>query len=292
MRPTTSTKKSKIILGDVIKVLRELDRNNKFDVIIADPPYNIGKSFGDNMELQNYINWSKNWIEQCLELLSDNGLMYVYGFSEILARVASQFPLEKQRFLVWHYTNKTSPLSKFWQRSHETILCLWKEKKPNLEIDQIREPYTNNGLKLKGRTRTNTKSRFGNKTTFYQINEKGALPRDVIKIQTLAGGVGTAERFFMCKDCDRNLYRSKEKKNHKDHDLIIHPTQKPIQLTEKLIFSKISYNSKGKVLMPFAGSGSECVVAEINNIEYLGIEVNPEYVEYANKWIELAKGDE
>jgi len=55
--------KSKIIEGDVIKVLKKLDRNNKFDVIIADPPYNIGKDFGNNIdyrELQNYIKWSKN----------------------------------------------------------------------------------------------------------------------------------------------------------------------------------------------------------------------------------------
>jgi site-specific DNA-methyltransferase (adenine-specific) len=54
--------KSKIIIGDVIKVLKKLDRNNKFDVIIADPPYNIGKDFGNNgddRELKNYINWSK-----------------------------------------------------------------------------------------------------------------------------------------------------------------------------------------------------------------------------------------
>ena len=62
--------KSKIIAGDVIKILKKLVRkaklsreaNNKFDVIIADPPYNIGKDFGNNIddrELKNYINWSK-----------------------------------------------------------------------------------------------------------------------------------------------------------------------------------------------------------------------------------------
>jgi site-specific DNA-methyltransferase (adenine-specific) len=90
------------------------------------------------------------------------------------------------------------------------------------------------------------------------------------------------ERYFMCKDCNKNLYLSSEKKNHKNHDLIIHPTQKPIQLAEKLIFSRINGN-KGRILTPFAGSGSECIVAEMNNIEYLGIEINPEYVEYANK---------
>ena len=143
--------KSKIIAGDVLKVLKKLDRNNKFDVIIADPPYNIGKDFGNNidyMELQNYTNWSKNWIEQCLELLENNGLIYVYGFSEILARVASQFPLEEQRFLIWHYSNKTSPSSNFWQRSHEAILCLWKNKRPNLEINYSSNEEVNNSANM------------------------------------------------------------------------------------------------------------------------------------------------
>jgi len=108
------------------------------------------------------------------------------------------------------------------------------------------------------------------------------LPRDVITIPALAGGAGMVERHFMCKDCNRNLYHSSEKKNHENHSLITHPTQKPIQLTEKLIFSRIN-GKKSRILIPFAGSGSECIVAEMNNIEYLGIEINPEYVEYANK---------
>ncbi|RIA93318.1 S-adenosyl-L-methionine-dependent methyltransferase [Glomus cerebriforme] len=179
--------KSKIIVGDVIKVLKKLDRDNKFNVIIADPP-------------------------------------------------------------------------------------------PNLEINQIREPYTDNYLKLNGKERANTKGRFGNKTTTYKVNGQGALPRDVITIPTLAGGAGMTERYFVCKDCNKNLYPPSEKKNHENHSLITHPTQKPIQLTEKLIFSRINGN-KGRILIPFAGSGSECVVAEMNNIEYLGIEINPEYVE-------------
>lgn len=285
--------KSKIINGDVIEILKSLDKSIKFDVIIADPPYNIGKDFGNNidyMELKKYIKWSKKWIELCLELLSDNGLLYVYGFSEILARVASQFPIERQRFLIWHYTNKTSPSSNFWQRSHEAILCLWKNVRPNLEIDQIREPYTEKYLKLNGKDRNATKGRFGKRVTTYKVNQYGALPRDVIKIPALAGGAGMVERHFMCNTCEKNLYHSSEKKNHENHKLLSHPTQKPIELTEKLIFSRINGNN-GRTLIPFAGSGSECVAAEINNIEYIGIEINPEYVEYANKWIELVKSE-
>ena len=31
------------------------------------------------------------------------------------------------------------------------------------------------------------------------------------------------------------------------------------------------------MLIPFAGSGSECVVAQEMGVDYLGIEINPEY---------------
>jgi site-specific DNA-methyltransferase (adenine-specific) len=280
--------KSKIIKGDVIACLSALDKNQKFDVIIIDPPYNIGKDFGnngDNMDLKEYIDWSKKWLNLCLDVLADNGLIYVYGFAEILARIAVEYPIEKQRILIWHYTNKTTPSSTFWQRSYEAILCLWKKDKPSLEIDQIREPYTQNYLKCAGKERKNTPGRFGSKTTTYQVNELGALPRDVIKIPALAGGAGLSERHFLCKTCG-TFHKSNELKNHKGHDVIQHPTQKPMALTEKLILSRINGNN-GRTLIPFVGSGSECIVARNLGVEFLGIEINPDYVKHANKWLEF-----
>ena len=131
---TISSFKSKIINGDVVEVLKKLPKNEKFDIIIADPPYNIGKNFGNNstnISIEKYIEWSKNWLTLCFDLLADNGLIYVYGFPEILARISVQYPLEKQKILVWHYTNKAVPTSNFWQRSYESILCLWKNSSLN-----------------------------------------------------------------------------------------------------------------------------------------------------------------
>lgn len=279
---------SRIIHGDVIECLKELDKQTKFDVIIIDPPYNIGKDFGnnwDNMPTDLYIKWAEQWLELCFDVLAENGLIYVYGFPEILARIAAQYPIEKQRILVWHYTNKTTPSSTFWQRSYESILCLWKNDRPSLEIDQIREPYTDKYLKFSGKERKSTKGRFGNQTTTYNVHENGALPRDVIKIPALAGGAGNIERIFMCRTCNRKLFTSRELKNHFNHDILQHPTQKPMALTEKLILSRINGN-KGRTLIPFAGSGSECVAAKKLGVEFLGIEINEEYVEYANKWLE------
>ena len=126
--------KSKIITGDVIEVLQSLPAGNKFDLVIADPPYNIGKDFGttkDRMPLDKYVEWVQEWVGLCLNLLTENGIIYVYGFSEILAHISVKYDIKNQHWLVWHYTNKNTPVQ-FWQRSHESIFVTleYGKKKP------------------------------------------------------------------------------------------------------------------------------------------------------------------
>jgi len=289
---------NQVVVGDVLQVLPDLiDLSKSYDVIIADPPYNIGKDFGNNhseLPIDEYVQWAKSWLDNCLELLKPNGLVYLYGFPEIVARISSQFPISQQRWLVWHYTNKTVPSLKFWQRSHEAILCLWKHGVPrvDLEIDQIREPYTHNYLKCAGKTRKSTPSRFGSsgKDTIYNAHKDGALPRDVIKVPALAGGAGYVERWFVCKSCGNRIFPPKSLSDHRTHDIVKHPTQKPMKLTRKLLMSRIN-GSGGDVLIPFAGSGSECVVAQELGINYLGIEINPEFADFANQWLAYSDDD-
>ena len=60
---------NKIINADCVKYLENWPKNTKFDLVIADPPYNIGKNFGSNLSLEKYIEWSKIWIKKCLSLL-------------------------------------------------------------------------------------------------------------------------------------------------------------------------------------------------------------------------------
>jgi len=42
----------------------------------------------------------------------------------------------------------------------------------------------------------------------------------------------------------------------------------------------------GIVLIPFAGSGSECVVAKELGLSYIAFELNPDYIRIAQKWLE------
>lgn len=243
---------------DCLQILPTLP-DKSAQIVIADPPYNIGKDFGNDSDKQAmpaYLEWTDKWIGECLRVLKDNGTMFVYGFSENLALILSRIPHNIQRrWIIWHYTNKTVPSLNFWQRSHESILVLWKTDKV-FHRDDIREDYTDGFLHgAAGKERAATKGRFskGEKSTTYTAHPNGALPRDVIKIPALAGGAGMKER-------------------------VAHPTQKPIVLCEKLLRSCRQPPSDGFVLIPFAGSGSECVAAKKLGLPFIGIECNPEYV--------------
>jgi len=281
---------NKIILGDAVKELRKLP-SDSCDVIIIDPPYNIGKDFGNNIdkrELNEYIEWSKGWINEAIRIMKPTGTMFIYGFSEILAYLSVAIPINK-RWLIWHYTNKNVASLNFWQRSHEAIICTWKNR-PIFNRDEVREPYTEGFLNgAAGKVRKGTLGRFSKEgvETIYNAHEGGALPRDVIKVPALAGGAGMIERWFLCKTCG-DVFEPQKLKDHLKHEVIKHPTQKPVELTQKLIKSAMP-KKNGIVLVPFVGSGSECVVAKELGLSYLGFELNPDYVKIAEKWLANTK---
>jgi site-specific DNA-methyltransferase (adenine-specific) len=260
------TIRQEIHQGDCLKILPTL-QSESAQIILADPPYNIGKDFGndsDKQPMDEYLIWTDKWINECLRVLKPNGTMFIYGFSEILALILSRVPRNiNRRWLVWHYTNKNVPSLNFWQRSHESIIVLWKSDKV-FHRDDVREAYTEGFLNgAVGRERKATKGRFSNgeKTTTYTAHPNGALPRDVIKIPALAGGAGAKER-------------------------VNHPTQKPLALCEKLLQSCKQPADAGYVLIPFAGSGSECVASKQLGLPYVGIELNEDYVALIRKRLE------
>lgn len=282
---------NKIICGDAVEELKKLP-DESCDIIICDPPYNIGKDFGNNhdkRELNEYVSWCKEWMDECIRVMKPAGTMFIYGFSEILAYLSVEIPINK-RWLIWHYTNKNVASLNFWQRSHEAIICAWK-KKANFNRDDIREPYTKGFLNgAAGKVRKGTAGRYSSngKETVYKAHTGGALPRDVIKIPALAGGAGMNERWFICKTCEGKVFEPRELKKHIDHEIIKHPTQKPIALSRKLVTSAMP-KKDGVVLVPFVGTGSECVAAKKLGQSYIGFEINPDYIKLAEKYLEHTK---
>ena len=276
--------------ADAVEALQSIP-SNSVDCVLIDPPYNIGVKFGNfsyKKKIEEYVEWCEKWLSESERILKDNGTMYVYGFSEILAHVSTKVQLP-HRWLIWHYTNKSVPSSKFWQRSHESIIVAWKPERI-FNLDEVREPYTKTFLKnAAGKKRNATPGRYGKgKETTYTAHEKGALPRDVIKISALAGGAGKKERIGWCYDCETSFF-GKNYVEHKEHKHFKHPTQKPLELTKKLLIAACP-SEGAKVVIPFSGSGSECYAADSLGMKYLGFDLNQEYVIMSNDFIEKMRG--
>ena len=249
---------NQVYMMDCVEGMKKLPANS-VQIIICDCPYNIGKDFNndsDRQTMENYLKWCDVWIAESLRILKPNGTMYIYGFSEILAFIRVRLTC-KVRWLIWHYTNKTVPSLKFWQRSHESILCCWKDSH-HFNTDAVREPYTDTYVNnAAGKVRKATKGRYskGEKETTYTAHKDGALPRDVIKVPALAGGAGKKER-------------------------VDHPTQKPMELCLKLLRAS-KQNNTDLVVIPFCGSGSEAVACKRMGLPFITFEINEDYVALA-----------
>ena len=64
-----------------------------------------------------------------------------------------------------------------------------------------------------------------------------------------------------------------------------HPTQKPLTLCDTLIKASLNKEKEQNTLLvvPFAGSGSECVSAKRNSVDFIGFEINNNYITIANE---------
>jgi site-specific DNA-methyltransferase (adenine-specific) len=269
---------------DCVEGIKLLE-DSSIDIAIADPPYNVGIDFGfggDVMPWDDYFAWCDAWIAECLRVLKPNGTLFIYGYPEISAMISVKFPIDKQRWLMWHYSNHNIPHAQFWQRSHQSIVCHWKGRKPMFNRDAVREPYTEAHAKRYGKFRPPAKNPFSmndSKETATHANPDGALPRDKFIIPA-----SSADRIIYCNTCGC-IATPKHRQEHKGHDLLTHPAQKPYAISERLI---LSCKPKGEfnVLVPFCGSSSECLVALKHGGSFFAFEINPDYVKLASKNLE------
>jgi len=87
------------------------------------------------------------------------------------------------------------------------------------------------------------------------------------------GDSGSAARFFYCSKCSK-----------KDRDGSSHPTMKPTDLMRYLC--RLITPPGGVVLDPFMGSGSTGKAAKCEGFDFIGIELDAEYVEIARRRID------
>ena len=101
-----------IINADCDRVLDSMLRSGvKYDLILTDPPYNIGKDFGnksDQLPLNDYLKRMYGRIDVLKELLSCNGSIIWFGIHDYLCFFQVymyQVGLYYRRMNIWHYEN-------------------------------------------------------------------------------------------------------------------------------------------------------------------------------------------
>jgi len=77
-----STKFGTLYHGDCLDLLKELPAES-VDLVFADPPFNLGKLYGDHYDdgkaEVEYLQWSKEWIAGCCALLKPGGAFFLYN---------------------------------------------------------------------------------------------------------------------------------------------------------------------------------------------------------------------
>ncbi len=247
---------NKILNGDTLDILKKIP-NESFDLIFADPPYNLqigeGLKRPDNSKVngvndswdqfenfKKYDEFCKTWLVECKRVLKKTGTIWVIGSYHNIFRLG--YHLQNLNYwilndLIWR---KNNPMPNFkgtrFTNAHETLIWASKNKKSK---------YTFNYQSLKC---------FNDDL---QMRSDWLLP--------------------ICNGKERL------KKNGKK----IHSTQKPESLLHRIILA--STNKGDSIFDPFLGTGTTAVVAKKLGRKYFGVERDKRYFKAAEERISKTK---
>ena len=134
-----------LISGDASEEMSKFP-NACIDLLIADPPYNLGKDYGNNRDLKawhEYEFFTRSWLTQAVRLLKPQGSLYVFMgvrfISKLFIILEDDLGLNFNGWITWHYTQGMGRKTGFSPR-HEDILCFTKTQHYTFNLDDIRIP--------------------------------------------------------------------------------------------------------------------------------------------------------
>lgn len=248
---------NKLIEGDCLEGMKQL-ADGSVDLVFSDPPFNIGYHYDvyqDNLEDNEYLDWSRQWMEEVIRVLKDDGSFWLAIGDEYAAemKVLMQRTLGMtcRSWVIWYYTFGVNCQKKF-NRSHAHLFQMVKDPDNfTFNADAIRVPSARQLV-------------YGDK----RANPRGRLPDDtwILRPQDLPEGF---------QPDDDTWYFPRVAGTFKERSGF-HGCQMPEQLLGRII--RISSNEEELVLDPFAGSGTTLAVACKLRRKYLGYEISTDYV--------------
>lgn len=234
---------NKVFNEDAIQGLNRIP-DGSIDLILADPPYCLGKDYGNDSDRQEstlYLQWMESWLDAAVPKLRHNGSLYIFlswRFSpEIFVMLKKRMTMMNE--IIWdRRVPSMGGSTRSFTSVHDTIGFFVKSKGYYFDLDSVRIPYDAETKKARSRSIF-----VGAKWL-----EIGHNPKDLWSVTRL----------------------------HKIHpERTDHPTQKPLEIVERMV--KASCPPGGTVLDPFMGSGTSAVAAKRLGRNYVGFELNLEY---------------
>ncbi|MDP2639393.1 MAG: site-specific DNA-methyltransferase [Betaproteobacteria bacterium] len=220
------------------------------DLVIADPPYGLGKDYGndsDRLYAHEYFAWSRRWIDAVVPKLKASGSLYVFltwqHSPEVFSYLKTRLAMVNE--IIWdRRVPSMGGSTRKFSSVHDNIGFFVKSRDYHFDVDAVRIPYDAETKKAR------TRSIFVGKKWL----EVGYNPKDVWSVSRL----------------------------HRQHaEREDHPTQKPLEIVERMVLA--SCPSGGTVLDPFMGSGTSAVAASRHGRRFIGFELNADYFAIAEK---------
>ena len=307
--------------GDCLELMKYIP-DKSVDLILTDPPYNIGKAKWD--KIPNYIEWCGKWFLECQRVLKNNGSFYwwhndMVQIAQLMEwlRNNSEFVFNsfvvwdkgEFRALSWKNPSDESNLRSWFNTCEYCLLYTFQDsgelnainRKGDL-FSKIKE-YMNNEKKkmmqLNGWdsiVQFNEYINFVTKTTssasrHYFSNSQWRFPTEEMYKKLQSTGFFCRAYEDLLQEYENLRYTHNLDQNHNNvwrsnsqNNGKQHPTQKPNDLMERII--KTSSNQGDTVLDLFMGSGSTGVACLNTNRNFIGIELDDKYFEIAKNRIE------
>lgn len=313
--------KYEIYCDDCLNKMKDME-DNSIDLVLIDPPYNIGKDKWDKWKsVGDYVEFMGKVFKEIERVLKPNGSFYFFH-NDFLQIVELQNWINKntefqfRQMLVWNKRfNEASNkgfLDGFCEvnelRNYQKMAeyCLYYTFQDGASSDKIKSDI-DNFKSLRYYFETLQKELGVTKKTL--IEKIGQRVDHCFRWSSSQWDMPTEETYeeliknFNIDDLDffkeyETLRQEYEKEryvfnNQKTHHSVMnyeiakkqgHLTPKPVDLLEYLI--KTSSNENDIVLDCFMGSGSTGVACMNTNRKFIGIEINKKYFDMAKKRIE------